>query len=85
MTETEIKTSITIDKIKDFLDNQADTDDVIHIFCYLFPEECNRIQSDGFNRCKNMENENCIECTSNDNSPFSHAEKYTKDHFEDFG
>ena len=84
MTKTEIKTSIIIDKIKNWMDNFADGPEVAQMYCLLFPVECEKMLSDGINRCRNKSDEKCIECIQNNNCPFLHAEGYTKDHYEQF-
>ena len=71
-----------IDVIKNWLENQADENDVIDLYCEMFPVECGRMEEDGFNRCKNMSNENCIECIFNCNNPL--PEDYAQNHFERF-
>jgi hypothetical protein len=78
--ESGLRTDLIIDAIKDWLDNQADEDDVLNLYCDMFPVECGRIETDGFNRCRHTDNEHCIECVFNCNNPL--PEDYAKNHFK---
>ena len=79
---SEIKIDLILIAFKNWLDNQADENDILDVYCETFPIECGRLEPDGISSCINQSNKNCVECIFNCNNPL--PKDYAVNHFERF-
>ena len=64
--QKDILTSRRIDTIKEWIDNEADADDINELFIHIWPIECDT-DSQGMVTCSAKSDEKCLECRHNTN------------------